>query len=59
MLLTPPCCCCRCPATAFTIRLAFLPQGKVDPARRNYITIFSEMLEHKQVGGVDVGCGRL
>lgn len=36
-----------------------LPQGKVDPARRNYITIFSEMLEHKQVGGVDVGCGRL
>ncbi len=26
-----------------------LLQGKVDPARRNYITIFAEMLEHKQV----------
>ena len=30
--------------------LPLLLQGKVDPARRNYVTIFAEMLEHKQVG---------
>ncbi|PRW45695.1 hypothetical protein C2E21_5862 [Chlorella sorokiniana] len=29
-------------------RNSFCIQGKVDPARRNYITIFAEMLEHKQ-----------
>lgn len=55
--------CCRgCRVGALpcaTMQTRLLPQGKVDPARRNYITIFSEMLEHKQVGGVDVGCGRL
>lgn len=34
----------------------WLSQGKVDPARRNYITIFSEMLEHKQVGAA-LRCG--
>lgn len=39
-------------------RPSFCIQGKVDPARRNYVTIFREMLEHKEdllVGGGAAG----
>lgn len=39
--------------------LPTLPQGKVDPARRNYRAIFAEMLAHKQVRrrGGPLACG--